>query len=321
MQRNGLGCVRLRRPWNFAWFTDGGDNRVDHAAGVGEAEVVVTGDGEYVVTSNIEAARLREEQTPDIEVLEYDWFAGPARLLDELAGGRRAGSDVPSPGAADFAEAIAPLRYRLDDLAADRYRHVGADTTAALAAAAGALDGDQTETGAAAALTWECRRRGLFTPVVLAGGAARLARHRHPVPANDRLGPRCLLVVCAERHGLYANVSRVVHFDAPDRQTTRRQAACQDVLEGLRQATRPGRTLADVFDDCRALYAKVGFPDEWRNHHQGGLTGYRSREVIAGPAVDLVIEEGQAFAWNPSVTGAKAEETFLLTAAGPQLIT
>ena len=54
--------------------------------------------------------------------------------------------------------------------------------------------------------------------------------------------------------------------------------------------------------------------------HQGGSTGYGSREVIATPRTADPIEVGQAFAWNPSITGAKAEETFVLTDAGPEVV-
>ena len=82
-----------------------------------------------------------------------------------------------------------------------------------------------------------------------------------------------------------------------------------------------GRTLPDVFDDIQGFYADAGFPDEWRLHHQGGLTGYASRELIATPATQHRIATDQAFAWNPSITGAKAEETFVLTQSGPLVVT
>jgi Xaa-Pro dipeptidase len=51
------------------------------------------------------------------------------------------------------------------------------------------------------------------------------------------------------------------------------------------------------------------------------MTGYASREIIATQATPQEIRAGQAFAWNPSITGAKAEETFVLTEAGPEVIT
>ena len=35
MERRGLGALVLRRPANFAWFTGGADNRVDHADPLG----------------------------------------------------------------------------------------------------------------------------------------------------------------------------------------------------------------------------------------------------------------------------------------------
>jgi antitoxin VapB len=130
-----------------------------------------------------------------------------------------------------------------------------------------------------------------------------------------------MLVASAERGGLYANLTRIVELEEPDPELTRRQRACDEILARMREeATRAGRTLADAFADCRRFYAEAGFPGEWRLHHQGGLTGYASRELIATPATHAVIESGHAFAWNPSVAGAKAEETFVLTESGPELV-
>jgi antitoxin VapB len=51
------------------------------------------------------------------------------------------------------------------------------------------------------------------------------------------------------------------------------------------------------------------------------MTGYASREIIATPATRQEIRTGQAFAWNPSLAGAKAEETFILADDGPEVVT
>src|ERR671921_686193 len=74
-------------------------------------------------------------------------------------------------------------------------------------------------------------------------------------------------------------------------------------------------------EDCRRFYAEAGFPEGWRDHHQGGMAGYASREIIATPTTHEEIEQGQAFAWNPSLVGAKAEETFVLSPDGPEVLT
>ena len=320
IERLGLDAIVLRRPENFAWYSGGADNRVDHASPVGVAAIVVTRQGDHVLTDNIEAPRMREEQVPGWDVVEYEWHAGPGDLVRELTGGGAIGADAPDPSEVDVAAVVAPLRYRLDHDAIERYRAVGADATAAVDAACAALTPAMTETEAAGAVLAACRAAGLFAPALMVGGAARLPRHRHPVPAGAPLGARALVVVCAERGGLYANLSRFVHFEPPDPELAAKLEACQEILARLRAATRPGRTLGDVFDDCRNFYAEAGVPDAWRHHHQGGLTGYRSREVIAGPGVAVEIDTGCAFAWNPSLPGAKAEETFVLTPAGPDVL-
>ena len=318
LDSTGLDAVVLRRPENFAWYSGGADNRVDHASATGVADIVVTRAGAVVVTTNIEAPRMREEQVPGWDVVEYAWHAGPGDLLRDLAGGGAVGADVPGPSEVDVDAAIAPLRYRLDDDAAVRYRALAA--TAAVDAACAALTPAMTETEAAGAVLAACRAAGLFAPALMVGGAARLPRHRHPVPAGAPLGARALVVVCAERGGLYANLSRFVHFEPPDPELAAKLRTCQGILARLRAATRPGRTLGDVFDDCRNFYAEAGVPDAWRHHHQGGLTGYRSRELIAAPGVAHEVTAGQAFAWNPSLPGGKAEETFVLTEHGPEVL-
>lgn len=320
LDETGFDAVVLRRPENFAWYSGGADNRVDHASQTGVADIVVTRSGEHVVTNNIEAPRMREEQVPGWDVVEYEWYAGPGDLIPKLAGGAAIGADAPDPSEVDVAGLVAPLRYRLDDDAIERYRLVGADTVAAVDAACDALTPAMTETEAAGAVAAACRAAGLFPSALMVGGAQRIPRHRHPIPAGAPLGARAMVVVCAERGGLYANLTRFVHFEPTDDELAAKLEACQGILARLRDATRPGRTLGDVFDDCRTFYTDAGFADGWRHHHQGGLTGYRSREVIAAPGGAHEITTGQAFAWNPSLPGAKAEETFVLTAGGPDVV-
>jgi len=131
-----------------------------------------------------------------------------------------------------------------------------------------------------------------------------------------------MLVVSAERGGLFANSTLIVELDQRPPELERRAQACDEILARMREeATRPGRSLADAFDDCTRFYAEAGYPGEWRLHHQGGSCGYLSREVIATPSTLNRIEAGNAFAWNPSITGYKSEETFVLSESGPEIVT
>ena len=321
MERRGLGALLLRRPANFAWYTGGADNRVDHSDPLGVAAILLTGEGEYVLTDNIEAPRMRGEQTPDMDIAEHPWYTGPAALLKELADGP-VGTDHPSDLGPDVTAEILPSRHVLDEEAIERYRRLGADAAGVISEAASALSPDTDELEAAAVLAAACRRRGIFAPVLLAASADRLGRYRHPIPRGGPLGGRAMLVVCAERGGLYANLTRMIPFEDPDPETLRRQGACDEILRRMRlEATRPGATLADAFGLCQTFYAEVGFPEGWREHHQGGTTGYASRETVASPETQEEIRAGQAFAWNPSLPNAKAEETFVLLPGGPEVLT
>src|SRR5215212_2700907 len=180
MDGHGVGALLLSSPANFAWYTGGADNKVDHGDHVGVASVLVTMDDAYVLTNNIEAPRMREEQTPEMEVVEHPWHEEPAALLRELTGGASTGTDFLSTSGPDLSAEISPLRYVLDGDAIEDYRRLRADTAHAVSEAAGSLSLEMDEFEAAAELSAACLRRGVFVPVLLAASEERLVRYRHP---------------------------------------------------------------------------------------------------------------------------------------------
>ena len=83
----------------------------------------------------------------------------------------------------------------------------------------------------------------------------------------------------------------------------------------------PARSLGQIFERATAAYAKAGFADEWQLHHQGGPAGYEPREIVATPGATHVVAVGQTYAWNPSITGTKSEDTILVGEKGNEVLT
>lgn len=90
-----------------------------------------------------------------------------------------------------------------------------------------------------------------------------------------------------------------------------RARAVAEVDAAYLASVREGTTLGEVFAAVDA-YARTGFPGEERRHHQGGLAGYEPREALAAAGSTVRIGGRKAFAFNPSVPGAKCEDTVLL---------
>ena len=214
------------------------------------------------------------------------------------------------------------LRLALGAEEVERYRSAGAAVAAALVDTLQMLSPEQTEYAAVGELGGRLHEQGFTTPVLLAGGEARAPVHRHPLPTLARLGRFALLAVTAERDGLYVSMTRIVSFGPPPDALERVVRAAAEVDARVLVESRPGRTLGELFGVLSLAYEEQGFPEEWRKHHQGGLTGYAGREVFATPADGTVLPDVCAVAWNPSVTGGgKSEDTALVTHAGVEVLT
>ncbi len=287
---------------------------MDTSAPASPYTVVVSDDGAWVLFADIETSRVRAEERFEelgFEPVPYAWHEGPKATLAELVG------DPP-----DAEAAFAPLRMELVDDERDRYRGAGSDAASAMTAIVRGLTPDMAELDAAGEVASHYRRRGFVPVVVLVGGGERQRVHRHPLPTDAPLGPHALLSVTAERDGLHVSLTRLVSFGPPPPELERLARAAAEVDAAMLRASVPEDEVRQVLDVAAERYEALGFPEEWRGHHQGGITGYRGRELFATPTETTRIPASCAVAWNPSITGgAKSEDTALVSAEGVEVLT
>ena len=130
-----------------------------------------------------------------------------------------------------------------------------------------------------------------------------------------------MIVVCARRHGLVASSSRIICAGDIPSDLQRRTESCAAVNAALYAGTVPGATGSQLYAAAAGAYAAQGFADEINKHHQGGACGYRTRDWVAHPDGTDIVHANQAFAWNPSITGTKTEETAILVDGSLEIIT
>jgi antitoxin VapB len=299
------GRLVTARPADVRWLLCGRGRRVDASAPRSPYTIFLDGDDARVHYPDIEDSRVRAEEHFDelgYELAPFPWHGGHG--LEE------------TPPVLDA------IRPELDEHELASYRISGSEIADAFCETLTRLRPDWTELHAAAELARRAYQRGFTTPVVLVAGDERQRRHRHPLPTHALLGRHALLALTAEREGLHVSMTRLVSFGPPPAELTRLVQAAAEVDAAYIAASLPGRTLGDVFAAGADAYASQGFADEWRGHHQGGLTGYRGREAFATPSEGTRIPERAALAWNPSIAGgAKSEDTVLVTPDGLEVVT
>ena len=327
-----LGGVVLVAQPNFAWLTAGGNNGIDTSREQGACALVVGADGKrHVLASRIEMTRLLEEELAgtDFEPVEFGWEeekAQPTFLADLAAkvvgGGATLGSDLPLGGTVRAADgAVSRCRYQLTPPESERYKQLGRDAGEVMGAVARSLTPGVTENEIARRVADALAARGMRSVVTLVAADERIAKFRHPVPTEKSWERVVMLVSCARRQGLIVSLSRIVCAGEVPEELKRRMDASARVNAKLLAATRPGAVGSELYRVAAEAYAGEGFAGEERLHHQGGAAGYRTRDWVAHPASTETVQNNQAFAWNPTVTGSKAEETCIASAEGVEVIT
>jgi Xaa-Pro aminopeptidase len=328
-QAAGVQGVLLAAHHNIAWLTSGRHNRIDASRETGSARLLVTADGRRFVLANaIEMPRMLDEVLAGLgyEPVEYPWTddqdAGHAvrTARERLGGAAVLGADWPLPDVTVLESALARTRAPLTDGEIQRYRILGREVGLTLGNVCRALTPGDDERDIARTVVDAAAGIHARAIVTLVGSDDRLRRYRHPVPTATTWRHVVMVALCAERDGLVVSLSRIVTAGGPADLDARTRATAS-VFGRLLDATRPGATGAALYATAADAYAAAGFPGEELKHHQGGAIGYRAREWVAHPGSQEVVQARQAFAWNPTITGTKIEDTALVIGDDVEMLT
>ena len=327
-----LAGVLINAQPNFAWLSAGGTNGIDLSRESGAGTLLICRDGRrFALANRIELTRLMTEQLngQGYEPIDFTWedekanpslVAGLARSLvsDDLP----LGSDLALGSTVRVVDtAIARARYKLTTAEIDRFRVLGREAGEAIGKMARSLTPGLSEHEVASQALTALANIGADSIVTLVAADDRLRHFRHPVPTDLRWEKTLMVVVCARRSGLIVSLTRIVCAGPIPDDLRQRTGATAEVNAKLLAATRPGVSGAELYDLAARAYSEVGFPGEERLHHQGGAAGYRTRDWVAHPGCTEVVQDSQAFAWNPSITGSKVEETCIAFEDGIEIIT
>lgn len=309
-----LDALLLQRVSSFAWATCGAASYINTAATDGVGALLITPEEHILITNTIEAPRFEHEEGLAAQGWRFHvspWHAA-ANTVASLTEGLRVGSDLPVPGMLDLSADVASLRSHLTPEEDQRFRDLGRLCAGAMDEAIRAVRPGMSEHKIAALLARSAESRGVQAIVNLIAADRRIFAYRHPLPTGRTLERYAMVVLCGRRSGLVCSLTRLVHFGPLPDDLRRKAEAVATVDATFIAATRPGRLLGEIFAEALAAYTATGFGDEWQLHHQGGIAAYEPRELVATPASVEQVAEGQAYAWNPSITGTKSEDTILV---------
>jgi len=331
LDQEGLAGILLTQIRNVRWITGGKANtQIVLNKDVGAASLLIMRDGKkYLICNGSEAPRLMNEDLKGLgyELKLYNWYEANAvkdirgEIIKKIAGDGVIGSDVDFPGTVNKASEFSKLRFQLTESEIKRYRWLGKEVTESVEKVCRMIEPGMSEYEIEYLTAAELRSRGIFPTVLLIGVDDRIFKYRHALPGGAKLKKYAMVNVVAEKWGMPIAVTRFVYFGRVPDELRKKLEACAIVMSKFEEATKPGKSLAEIFEECKDWYAEVGYENEWQKHHQGGAIGYNDREYVIYPGIDEIVYDNQAFAWNPTITGVKVEDTIIAKKGGFEVIT
>jgi Xaa-Pro dipeptidase len=329
--RERPAALVLTGPGAVAWACGGVAPPVDRSAAVDLVWAVFTASASALITTCVEADRIRDEYDPGAhgfaEPLAVPWQDSAAfvRAAEQLAGApasRIAADGHPAFGL-DVSDDLIALRLALCPSEQEDLKDLGRAAAAALQSALISWQPGERDLDIQARCAAQLEAGGADAPVLIVGGDDRLKRYRHPMAVGAPVRDLVMAVVVARRAGLHVAATRFATAAPLDRTYAGLRRRVLAIEDAVLSASQPGSTYGTALAALDAGYARAGAPGEWAGHYQGGPIGYAQREFELAPDqagsrwYREPIAAGHAIAWNPSLPGgAKTEDTYLVTGSG-----
>ena len=326
MAEKHLDGLYISKQEHFAWISAGGDNIVTRFVEDGVCAIFITMTGRYFICNNIETQRMKDEELLDqlgFEARGMWWFENRTmEFIRELIGARGAfAADVPLEGASDANPMIRSQEKTLCENEIGRYVHLGEVFSHVIESYMATIKPGDTEKEIAGRLGAKMWEGGLEPVLLLIASDDRIYKYRHPIPTDKKL-EKLLMISCNARYkGLVTKITRMLHFGkiTPEFQEQYRQTA--EIENAMAAASKPGVDELVPYNIAVKMYEDYGYHEMWKVHHQGGPQSYTNGFYLITPDTHNVIQLHQCYGYNPSITGTKTEDGFVVTEEGPLFIT
>ena len=331
LEKEGLGGILLNRVDNIAWITAGLCRAYDAMnAEVATASLLILKDGsKYLICTENDAKRLMDENLKflEYEAKTYSWrdaateYPIVTRVVREIANKGKIGSDLPVSGFVLVDSRFDRLREVLTTQEIERYRWLGRETAEAVTDICRKVQPGMDEYEIEYLMARELLSRGVLPAKLFISMDERILAYGRTLPGGATLKKMAMIGVTGKKWGISVALTRLLHLGPPYRDVEERIRKVIEMSARFQEATEPGKSIYEVFDESKTWYEEAGHPDEYQKYHNGGLLRRIFREHDNYPENKRMIRERQALAWHPTIKGVTVEDTFIIYKDSIEVVT
>jgi len=325
MDQKGYDAIVIGTQTNFSWLSCGGTGKLLLTSDIAAAYCVITKTNRYLVAYTMDGPRNIEEELYGMgfEPVFIRWYENTleGKVL-ELLGNKKILSDIPLEGANVSMKEFYGLHYPLISAEIDRFKKIDQDAERLLRSVVDQIKPGIKETEVEAMIISEFVKAEYFPIVLLLGSDERIMKYRHLIAKEKKIDKYLLLILAMRKFGLNAVLTRSVYFGdkLPD-DIYRKFTAASTIAANCIASTIPGTKFSAILEMQKRLYIELGFPEEWKNHFQGGITGYVCNDSSLALDPDAVIVNNQTCNWFITITGVNTEDTCISGKDGGEVFT